>query len=64
MLFGVDSTRRVTRNIEGRGLIHRKGHTLKSFSQGHKKGKGKSHIQSVRREVPVREDTCPEPLAF
>ena len=25
---------------------------------------GKSHIQSVRWGVPVREDTCPEPSAF
>ena len=28
------------------------------------KGKGKSHIRSVRWGVPVREDTCPEPSAF
>ena len=28
------------------------------------KGKGKSHIRSVRWGAPVREDTCPEPSAF
>ena len=28
------------------------------------KGKGKSHIRTVRWGVPVREDTCPEPSAL
>ena len=28
------------------------------------KGKVKSHIRSVRLEVPVREDTCPGPSAL
>ena len=28
------------------------------------KGKGKSHIRTVRWGVPVKEDTCPEPSAF
>ena len=28
------------------------------------KGKGKSHIRSVRWGVPVKEDPCPEPSAF
>ena len=41
------------------------GHILSTdLHDKHKKGNGKSHIRSVRREVPVREDTCPGPSAL